>query len=130
MFVTDSHPLLHYAQGKKSKLSRKSSRLFEDAERGKTLIHVPTVVLWEAARLANLGSIKLPIRFDYWYRDLAAKVSFILEPLTPEDVDEARQLPFPDPFDCLIAGTAIRLGYPLITKDQVIIDSGLVETIW
>jgi len=30
----------------------------------------------------------------------------------------------------LIVGTALRLGMPLITKDEAIVDSGLVETIW
>jgi prevent-host-death family protein len=47
-----------------------------------------------------------------------------------EDVNEARTLPFDDPFDCLIAGTAIRMGMPLITKDAAMCDSGLLETIW
>ena len=40
------------------------------------------------------------------------------------------ELPFDDPFDCLIAGTALRIGVPLITKDTVISESGLVETVW
>ena len=52
-----------------------------------------------------------------------------IEPLEWQDIKEARLLPFRDPADCLIVGTAIRLGYPLITKDQEIVDSGLVETI-
>ncbi len=51
-------------------------------------------------------------------------------PLLWEDVNEARGLPFDDPFDCLIAGTAFRIGVPLITKDTVISESGLLETVW
>jgi PIN domain nuclease of toxin-antitoxin system len=35
-----------------------------------------------------------------------------------------------DPFDRLIAGTAIRLDAPLITGDERIRASGLVRTIW
>jgi PIN domain nuclease of toxin-antitoxin system len=35
-----------------------------------------------------------------------------------------------DPFDRLIAGTAIRLDAPLITGDELIHASGLVRTIW
>ena len=48
---------------------------------------------------------------------------FPLEALTPEDVDEARGLGMLiDPFDRLIAGTALRLGLPLMTNDGLITD--------
>jgi len=130
MFVTDTHPIAHYAQEKNSKLGRKALRIFRDAEDGKTVIYVPTVVLWEIAALLNAGLIRLSIRFDHWYRELNARDGFIVEPLAPEDVSEARHLPFQDPFDCLIAGTAIRLSCPMITNDQAITDSALLETIW
>jgi len=46
------------------------------------------------------------------------------------DVDAARTLPFSDPYDCLIAGTALRMGLPLITQDEEIVESGLIETVW
>jgi PIN domain nuclease of toxin-antitoxin system len=88
------------------------------------------VVLWEVADLAQTGVIRLPACFDHWYRGIEGKAGFVLESLSPDDVNEARQLPFRDPFDPLIAGTAIRLGYPLITRDQPITDSGLLQTIW
>src|SRR5262245_22747288 len=130
MFVTDTHPIVHYALRKHSKLGQKALQLFKDAEAAKTVIHVPTVVLWEIADLLTAGIIKLPTRFDHWYRELDGKQGFILEPLAAGDVNEARHLPFQDPFDCLVAGTALRLGYPLITKDRAISDSGLLETIW
>ena len=130
MFVTDTHPIVHYAQGKHSRLGHKALQLFKDAEDGKSVIHVPTVVLWEIADLISADIIKLPTRFDHWYRELDGKQGFILEPLAAQDVNEARHLPFKDPFDCLIAGTSLRLGFPLITKDRAITDSGLLETIW
>jgi PIN domain nuclease of toxin-antitoxin system len=47
-----------------------------------------------------------------------------------QDVDHARHLPFKDPFDCLIAGTAMRLAMPLITKDTAMRESHVVETMW
>ena len=130
MFVADTHSISYYAGGKYSRLGRRSLRLFEAAQTPEALIYVPTVVLWEICELIRAGRTELPSRFDHWCRDLDSSDGFVIEPLTWADVDEARHLPFPDPFDCLIAGTAIRLGYPLITKDQVIVDSGVVETIW
>src|SRR5262245_40799688 len=111
MFVTDTHPIAHYAQRKHSKLGRRALQLFKDADEAKTVIHIPTVVLWEIACLIRAGFVKLPNRFDHWCRDLNGKRGFIVEPLSAEDVNEGRLLPFPDPFDCLIAGTALRLGY-------------------
>jgi PIN domain nuclease of toxin-antitoxin system len=46
------------------------------------------------------------------------------------DVNEARSVSLTDPFDRLIVGTAVRLDMPLITRDQQIVESGLVQTIW
>src|SRR5204863_76766 len=43
------------------------------------------------------------------------------------DIDEMRRLPFRDPFDRMIVGTAKRLRLPIITKDTEITDSALVE---
>lgn len=130
MFITDTHSIGHFAAHKHSRLSRRSLQLFENAERGEVLIHVSTASLWEITGLIRLGRIKLPSRFDDWCKSLNAMRGFALEPLLWTDVNEARNLPFKDPFDSLIVGTAIRLGYPLITRDQAIVDSGLVETVW
>ena len=48
-----------------------------------------------------------------------------------QDVREARGLTaLVDPFDRLIAGTALRLDAPLLTLDERIRRSGLVRTVW
>jgi PIN domain nuclease of toxin-antitoxin system len=130
VFVTDTHAFGQYAQLSHSKLGREARRLFQQADEGSLVIYVPTIALWEILILSRLGRVNLPIRFDHWCRGLANKRGFVIEPLDWTDVNEARQLPFADPYDCLIAGTALRLGIPLITKDQAIVDSGLVETVW
>jgi PIN domain nuclease of toxin-antitoxin system len=128
MYVTDTHPFVHHTQHKFSKLGRRSQRLFRDADEAKLLIYIPSIVLWEIVRPPGLLSANE--RFDAWCRNLDQGFGYIIEPLEWQDVNEARNLPFRDPVDCLIVGTALRLGYPLITKDQAIVDSGLVETIW
>ena len=130
MYVTDTHPIANYAGRKYSKLSRRVFEIFEDAHAGRIVISVPTVALWEITDLLTADAVRLPARFDHWCRDLAKEDGFMLEPLLWQDVSEARHLPFHDPMDRLIVGTAIRLDLPLITKDQAIVDSGLVETIW
>ena len=130
MFVTDTHPLAFHAGLKSSELGRRALHVFEDAGKAKTVIFIPAAVLWEIARLSKAGVVELPSRFDYWCRKLETDPGFVIESLTWPDIDEARHLPFNDPFDCLIVGTAIRLDCPLLTKDEAIIDTKLVETVW
>ena len=130
VFVTDTHPLAYYADGRFSKLSRRARSLFEDASEGGVLICVPAIVLSELTILLQLERLRIPLSFDKWCRDIEAGPGFFIEPLLWTDVNEMRQLPFRDPFDRMIAGTAKRLGLPLITKDVEITDSGLVETVW
>ncbi len=130
MFVTDTHALVYQLAGNYSRLGKRSRTLFADADEGQTVIHVPSCVLWEVADRVKDGTLVIPQRFDHWCRSLNSSAGFAIEPLLWEDVSEARNLPFKDPFDCLIAGTAIRLGLPLITRDRTITDSGLVETLW
>jgi PIN domain nuclease of toxin-antitoxin system len=130
MYVSDTHAFLYFAQGKRALLGPKAKRIFLQADDGKCLVYVPVIVLWEAALLAERGYIKIPQRFDHWCRSIEHGRGFAIAALDWLDVDEARKLPFDDPYDCLIAGTALRHDMPLITRDHAIIDSGLVETIW
>ena len=130
MFVTDTHPLVYQIARKYTRFGKRARKLFEDADQGRTVIYVPSCVLWEVADRVKDGTLVLPQRFDYWCRSLNASAGFIIEPLHWEDVNEARSFPFSDPFDCLIAGTATRLGLPLITRDLNIVESGMVETVW
>ncbi len=130
MFVADTHALLYYTLNKKRRLGRRARRLFEKAERGDLLIHVPSIALWEVALLLKQQYLLMPQRFDHWCRSLESSQGFSIVPLEWMDVDEARTMPFSDPFDCLLVGTAKRMTLPLITKDDNIVSSGLVDTIW
>lgn len=130
MYVTDTHALIYHLDQKPARLGKNARRLFQRAEEGKALICVPSVVLWELnSRLAE-GELVFSMPFDQWCRGLDKAQGFSISALEWQDVDEARQFPFKDPFDCLIAGTAARLAMPLITKDLEICDSGLIETVW
>jgi PIN domain nuclease of toxin-antitoxin system len=130
IYATDTHALIWHSQSKAARLSKDVRSIFEDAEAGRALIHIPTVVVWEVAQQVTQGTFKLQQRFDHWCRALDSKRGFQIQPLLWEDVNEASILPFDDPFDCLIAGTALRLGVPLITKDNALSKSGLLEVVW
>ena len=128
--MTDTHALVYYLDQKLTRLGKNARRIFQNAEEGNALIYIPTVVLWEMSRRLAEGDLVFSTPFDKWCRSVDKASGFSIAPLEWEDVDQARGLGFKDPFDCLIAGTAVRLGMPLLSKDAVISDSGLVETIW
>jgi PIN domain nuclease of toxin-antitoxin system len=130
MYVTDTHPLIWHAQGKTGRMGKQARRLFDHAEQGSALIYVPSVVLWEISLLSIKGKLRFTMRFDQWCRQLQDSTGFEIHLLEWEDIHEAREMPFSDPFDGMIAATAARLNIPLITKDVEISESGKVETIW
>jgi PIN domain nuclease of toxin-antitoxin system len=81
MFVTDTHPLIWFSNGKHSQLSKKVLTIFEKAEKSESVIYIPAVVLWEIALLENLGKIKLTERFDRFSERILAKDGFEIIPL-------------------------------------------------
>jgi PIN domain nuclease of toxin-antitoxin system len=121
---------VHYAFVRKSALGKNARKIFDKADAGETIIFVPSVVLWEISLLTELGRIRLLQSFEQWCRSLDNKPGFSVVSLEWVDIKEARHLPFSDPFDCFIAGTALRLDAPLITKDREITDSNRVQTVW
>jgi PIN domain nuclease of toxin-antitoxin system len=76
------------------------------------------------------GRLRLHQSFEHWCRALQNHRGFNIVVLDWLDVNEARSVSLTDPFDRLIVGTAVRLDMPLITRDQQIVESGLVQTIW
>jgi len=76
MFVTDTHPFIWHATNKNHQLSQRAAKLFDEAERGETLIYIPTVVFWEIARLHEKGTVELPDTFTRWAGQLLKKDGF------------------------------------------------------
>ena len=130
MYVSDTHALVYHILNRKSRLGKDASRIFLRAESSQAVIVVPSIALWEIALLAELGRIDLHQSFQHWCRGLQNHSGFDIVALDWLDVNEARSISLTDPYDRLIVGTALRLDMPLITRDQQIADSGLVETIW
>jgi PIN domain nuclease of toxin-antitoxin system len=130
-YVTDTHALVLFASGKAAEMSRKCARIFRRAEQQQDSVHVPIVCFFELAMLLERGRVKSSLSFNDWHDRVTEFPGLPIEPLVWADVREARALAaLVDPFDRLIAGTAIRLDAPLITGDERIRASGLVRTIW
>ena len=130
-FVTDTHGFVFYAMGKIELIGRRGRRAFAQAEKRRATIYIPTVCFFELSLLLDSGKVRSNRPFSEWKAGIERSGSFIIEPLTWEDVDEARSLiSLTDPFDRLIAGIANRLHSPLITRDSELVDSGLLDTLW
>jgi PIN domain nuclease of toxin-antitoxin system len=131
IYVTDTHALVFYASGALRRMSPRCVRIFRRAEEQRDRVHVPVICFFEMALLFERGRIKSQPGLDECHALIAASPGLPIEPLGWDDVREARGLArLVDPFDRLIAATALRLDVPLLTNDERICDSGLVHTIW
>jgi PIN domain nuclease of toxin-antitoxin system len=131
MFITDTHTIVWYSTGKTSNLSTKVLQAFEKADNGETMIYIPTVVLWETAILQNLGKVNLREKFEFWTDKLLQKQGFEVIHLTTSIISNSVGYNFNnDIFDKVIVASAVEFDLPLMTKDNAIIDSNLVEIYW
>jgi PIN domain nuclease of toxin-antitoxin system len=131
VFVTDTHPLWWYATGQFRRLSRSGLRAFQMADQDRALIYVPAVVLWEIALLLKLGRVRVEEPFSLWMELVLAKRGFDLAPLDPPVIAAALGLgAIADPFDAAVVATALTRDLPLVTKDERIIRTRIVDTVW
>jgi len=101
---------------------------FRRAERGEALIYVLTIVLAECVYLVEKGRISL--RYYELFSRLRVAGNFVVIPLTLEIVEGAARISLRELHGGVIVATAKLLGTVLITKDEEIRASGLVETPW
>ncbi len=130
-YVTDTQALVFFASGNLRRMSPKCRHIFERAEVQRDRVHVPVICFFEVALLLEHGRLRSRLSFEEWHTLIAAHPGLPIERLVWDDIHEARGLTgLVDPFDRLIAGTALRLDAPLLTNDERIRDSGLVRTVW
>ncbi len=131
VYVTDTHPLIWYALDIKNKLSKKALKIFAQAEQAEALIYVPDIVLWEISFLVKDGEVIINLPFQQWCHALLRSRGFDRVSLSPEIMHTAMSMRFTeDPFDAAITATAYAMDLPLLTKDALITEANLVETIW
>ncbi len=131
VFITDTHSLLWFTLNKHSSLSNKALNVFESAVKGESFIYIPIIVLWEVAILERKQRIKLNQGFSNWATQILSTKAFGIAPLEPEIIALGTGYSFNnDPFDEIITAFAAFMELPLITKDNAITESGLVEICW
>ena len=130
MILLDT-PVLLWAVDDSKRLSRRAVSEIRRARRGGGGLAVSAISLWELASLFARGRIQA-------YGTIEASVRMLIEdvtvrPITSEIAALAAQFPadFPrDPADRLISATARAEGLTLITHDENIRRSPLLNTVW
>jgi len=129
LILLDTHVLI-WMVGDPGRLSTPARQAISEA-RATTGLAIATITLLELARAAEYRRLAIVGSVEQFVRNSVLFVS--LKPMSPEIVATAVRLPanFPkDPADRVIAATAIVEDMPLVTADQRIRDSGIVQTIW
>jgi PIN domain nuclease of toxin-antitoxin system len=131
-YVTDAHALLWHLYWPQ-RLGRAARQVFSDADAGQVCIYVPAVVVAETLMVVQKG--RLPgaslDHFLPYLRAMATSTNYLLLSLLPQIVIDSHQYTMiPDIFDRLIVTDAISHSVPLLTRDPVIQQSGLISTIW
>ena len=94
---------------------------------------IASVTLMELGQMLASGEIRATGTPHEWLRGFAAAPGVVIRELTVDVAAVAAHLPpdFPaDPFDRVIAATAIVERMPLVTSDTRIRESRVVRTIW
>jgi PIN domain nuclease of toxin-antitoxin system len=128
--LVDTHVLIEWVEGG-SRLTRAQRRVLGDASEEHPVL-VSDITLWEIAMLANRERIQLDRPLRDWLEAAVAPPRVQRVAISPAVAAEVAALPSTfhrDLADRIIVASARTLGATLLTRDRLIIDSGLVETL-
>ena len=131
MILLDTHVFLWLCLEPK-KLSRRATGAIRRAA-ATGGVAIASITLWEIAMLIALGKISPLGNPQTWMADLIEKSGAVIKELTPAVAVLSTQFPrdFPrDPANRLIGATARAEGLALVTRDQGIRASALLNTVW
>jgi PIN domain nuclease of toxin-antitoxin system len=112
------------------KLSRTQLRALESAVRRGEPVALSAISLLEIAILASGKKAAVKVSLDEFFQDLSSNPAFRLLPLTYEVAREVQSLDvLRDPADRVIAATARVHRLRLVTSDQRMIESKLVQVV-
>ena len=120
--VLDTHVLIWAVQGD-GRLGPAACRSIDEAATTGG-VHVPAIVPWEIALLAQRGRLGLGRDVAAWIEDVLRLPGIRLAPLAPAICVASTRLPgdlHRDPADRLIVATARHIGMPLLTADRALL---------
>lgn len=132
MILLDTHAAF-WLNRAPEKLSRDAARAIRKAAFS-TGLGLSCISLWELAMLVEAGKLLVRTTTSRGFLDaLVQTPGLVVLDITTEIAVLATQFPsdFPrDPADRIIAATARALNLSLVTKDQTMLESPLLRTIW
>jgi len=131
VILLDTHILLMLAF-RPERLSKAAAKAIARAETGDG-VAIASITLWEIALLIYQGRITAKGSTEGFLSQLLERPGLFVLELDSEIAALAFQFPpgFPgDPADRIIAATARARGLSLVTKDRLMQESPLLQTIW
>ena len=126
--VSDTH-LLFWQLTATPRLGAKAKTAFDTVAAGDATIIVPVIVLADLYFLNEKAG--QPVYFNATWRRLELSPQFVLAPMAPKDVlDFAVDVAVPEMHDRIVAGLARRLGVACLTRDEALIGSARIDTVW
>lgn len=126
--VIDTHALVWWL-AKPDRLGKQAVRALRAVDRGRMTAFVPSIVGVELSLLVEAGRIRLGVPELQAALDRSSHLR-----LLPHDLTQALEFSLlrslDDPFDRMIVAAARATRRPLVTADQRIANSGLVDVLW
>lgn len=127
-YLADTHAIYWYLINSPL-LGANASQAFDEADNGNAVIYIPAIALAELYYLNQKQG--QPIDFAATFNRFNQSPQFVLLPFEPEEVlDFDTDQLVPEMHDRIIAGTARRLNIPCLTRDNLIINSGIIKIVW
>lgn len=106
-------------------LSNLAQMALQDARFAGVGIYVSLFTAWEVGMLIAKGRFRIAVSAQVWFETLISLPGFRIAPLTAQILLNANALPGTppnDPADRIIAATARNFGYPIVTRDRLLVD--------
>ena len=127
-YVIDTQAIIKFLNGKKV-INGKIDNILKMSDAGENIIIIPSVVIFEIGYLHEKK--KVPISITDIEKIIDNSINYVEEHTSIGVIKSAFEImDIPELHDRLIAGTARYLNLPLITNDQVILQSKFVKTIF
>lgn len=129
--VTNTHALIWYLEGD-ARLGPDANQIYDECDRGRAIVYVPTMCLVEIVFLQEKGRIPSHLRAAFESKLKSGTSGLVIADMTMGVVDTLATIPrieVPEMPDRIIAATARHLGLPLMSRDHEIRSSS-ITTIW